>query len=350
MKCGIVGLPNVGKSKLFNALTSTARAQASNYPFCTIDPNIGTVAVPDKRLEVLAEKTKASRIIPADLTFVDIAGLVKGASKGEGLGNQFLSHIRQVDAILHVVRCFEGDIIHVEGRVNPVEDIDIIETELMLADLQSVEQRLAKKKGDLFSPLLKKAYDVLCQGEFASTASWEKQDKEQQLGLLTLKPMIYVCNTEEEKEKSLHFVEKVNKKAEEHGRPCLTLCHHLEAELAAFSAEEKRAFLQTLGWQEPGIDQVIRTSYAMLGLITFFTAGPKEVRAWTIANGTSAAEAAGVIHTDFQRGFIRAEIISYNDYVLYGNSGRAKEEGKMRSEGKDYIVQDGDVILFRFNV
>lgn len=354
MECGIVGLPNVGKSTLFNALTATATAQAANYPFCTIEPNVGTVCVPDHRLSALALCTGAPLEIPTQLTFVDIAGLVKGASQGEGLGNQFLGHIRKVDAIIQVVRCFEhDDIIHVSGKVDPLRDIDIIETELMLADLQSIENRLAKKKQDELFPLLKKAQDILGQGKWACKAPWTPQEAEQlhRLDLLTLKPMIYVCNISETPENnSPDLVASVEKYGQETGRPVIIVCNQLEADLAEFDAQEREVFLKEAGQTQTGLTKIIQCAYEVLGLTTYFTAGPKEIRAWTIQKGATSFDAAGVIHTDFQKGFIRAEVVAYDDYVASGSIAKAKEDGKWRSEGKDYLVNDGDVILFRFNV
>lgn len=347
MNCGIIGFPNVGKSTLFNALTATASAQAANYPFCTIEPNVGTVCVPDDRLSELAKRTLSSNIIPTQLSFVDIAGLVKGASQGEGLGNQFLTHIRQVDALLHVVRCFAGDVVHVSGRVDPLDDIAIIETELMLADLQSLEKRLSKKKQvDDQLPFLKKAYDALSNGLFAS-AVW--QPEYPQLDLLTLKPMIYICNVgEDDLRAEIEWVSKV--KAATRGRAVLTVCNQVEAEIALLPIIDQQSFLTAMGLKETGLSQIIRTTYEVLNLITFFTAGPKEVRAWPLLKGSTAFDAAGCIHTDFQKGFIRAEVIGYADYVAHNTAQAVKEAGKMRLEGKDYIMHDGDVVMFRFNV
>jgi GTP-binding protein YchF len=352
MECGIVGLPNVGKSTLFNALTATASAQAANYPFCTIEPNIGTVCVPDERLALLAEKAGSATVVPTQLTFVDIAGLVRGASQGEGLGNQFLSHIRQVDAILQVVRCFEDEnVIHVAGEVNPLSDIDIIETELMLADLQSLENRLSRKKKDEFHSLLEKAHAALSQGRFASEAAWDEQEKliVHRLDLLTLKPIVYICNISENHTDEA-LIAQVKAHAAPLKRPVIVVCNELESQMAVLSPPERSEFLTSLGIKETGLDQVIRAAYDILGLSTFFTAGPKEVRAWTVLKNASAFDAAGVIHTDFQKGFIRAEVISYQNYASCTSVAKLKEEGKVRLEGKEYRVQDGDVMLFRFNV
>lgn len=352
MECGIVGLPNVGKSTLFNALTATASAQAANYPFCTIEPNIGTVCVPDERLGLLAQKTGSATLVPTQLTFVDIAGLVRGASQGEGLGNQFLNHIRQVDAILQVVRCFEDEnVIHVAGEVNPLSDIEIIETELMLADLQSLENRLSRKKKDEFHPLLEKAHATLAQGRFAIEAPWDEQEAKivHRLDLLTLKPIVYICNTTEGNPDE-GLIAQVKAHAAPLKRPVIVVCNELESQMAILSPQERQEFLTSLGMKETGLAQVIRAAYDILGLLTFFTAGPKEVRAWTVLKDATAFDAAGVIHTDFQKGFIRAEVISYDNYVSCSSVAKLKEEGKVRLEGKEYRVQDGDVMLFRFNV
>lgn len=360
MKCGIVGLPNVGKSTLFNALTATASAQAANFPFCTIEPNIGTVCVPDPRLQQLAKCAGSQTIIPTKLTFVDIAGLVRGASQGEGLGNQFLSHIRDVDVIIQVVRCFENDdIIHVAGKVDPLDDIKTIETELILADMQSVEKRLGKKKPDDMHPLLIKAQQTLDQGLFASNTSWTAAERPllEHLNLLTLKPIIYVGNCDESLPgKRLEdilrdpCIARLHQHATQTQRPMLIVCNQLEAELASFDPQERQEYLATLGQPETGLDKIIRCAYDTLGLMTYFTAGPKEVRAWTVSQEATAWDAAGVIHTDFQKGFIRAEVVSFDDYVRLGSVAKAKEEGRWYSHGKEYKVQDGDVILFRFNV
>jgi ribosome-binding ATPase len=362
LKCGIVGLPNVGKSTLFNALTQTAAAQAANYPFCTIEPNVGEVAVPDARLDALAKIAASKEIIPTRINFVDIAGIVRGASKGEGLGNQFLANIREVDAIIHVVRCFEdGDITHVEGRVDPLADIETIETELMLADLESLEKRVAglekrakgaDKEAKETLVLVNAALPLLRDGKPARLVE-RKPDEEKlfaSLGLLTSKPVLYVCNVEEAAaDKGNAFSQKVKAQAAKEGARAAVVSAKIESEVAVLSAEEQAEYLDAIGLSEPGLNRVIREAYALLGLITYFTAGPKEARAWTIIKGTKAPGAAGVIHTDFEKGFIRAETISYADYVaLKGESG-ARDAGKLRLEGKEYIVSDGDVMHFRFN-
>ncbi len=360
-KCGIVGLPNVGKSTLFNALTQTAAAQAANYPFCTIEPNVGEVAVPDERQEKLAEIAGSKEIIPTRITFVDIAGLVRGASKGEGLGNQFLANIREVDAIVHVLRCFEDDdITHVEGGVDPVRDAEIIETELMLADLESLEKRLDRlekkaKTGDkeakYLASLMRKATDLLENGKPARLADIPpEQEKDwEALNLLTSKPVLYVCNVDEASAASGNaFSEKVQAMAEEQGAGAIVISAAIEEELAQLPEEERVEFLESLGLEEAGLDRLIKAGYDLLDLITYFTCGPKETRAWTVRRGTKAPQAAGVIHTDFEKGFIRAEVIAYEDYMACGGETGAKEAGKMRLEGKDYVVQDGDVMHFRF--
>lgn len=358
-KCGIVGLPNVGKSTLFNALTSTAAAEAANYPFCTIEPNTGRVAVPDKRLAVLAEIAGSAKIIPTQIEFVDIAGLVRGASKGEGLGNQFLSHIREVDAIVHVVRCFEDqDITHVEGKIDPIADSETVEVELILADIDSVEKRLPAlekkaKTGDKLAKeqieLLKKVLVVLAEGKPARVVA---DPGLKQLQLITSKPVMYVCNVKEEDAATgNHFSEKVMAKAATEKAPAVIISSQIEAEIASLSDEaEKQDFLATLGLEETGLSQIIRSGYSLLGLTTFFTIGPKEAHAWTVRQGALAPEAAGAIHTDFEKGFIRAETISYADYVQYKGEQGTKEAGRMRLEGKEYTVQDGDILHFRFNV
>jgi ribosome-binding ATPase len=362
-KCGIVGLPNVGKSTLFNALTQTAAAQAANYPFCTIEPNVGEVAVPDPRLDKLADIAKSTQIIPTRLTFVDIAGLVRGASKGEGLGNQFLANIREVDAIAHVVRCFEdSDVTHVEGKIAPLADIETVETELMLADLESLEKRvdnLAKKaKGNDKDArqqldLVNRSLALLRDGKPARLLE-RKADEERafgRLGLLTSKPVLYVCNVEESSASGGNaFSTQVFARAKEDGALAVVISAKIEAEIATLSREERKEFLDTLGLQEAGLDRLIRAGYQLLDLITYFTAGPKEARAWTVHRGTRAPVAAGVIHTDFERGFIRAETIAYDDYVALGGEAGARDAGKLRLEGKDYIVADGDVMHFRFNM
>jgi len=361
--CGIVGLPNVGKSTLFNALTATQAAEAANYPFCTIEPNVGRVAVPDARLEVLARVAKSGKIIPTQLEFVDIAGLVRGASKGEGLGNQFLGHIREVDAVVHVVRCFSGEVTHVEGSVDPLRDADIVETELMLADLESLERRVdaAQKKakgGDKDAKaLLDAAAPSLAALRDGKPARQAKVPEElmgafRQLQLLTSKPVLYVCNVEETAAaEGNEWSAKVAEKAKAEGAAHVIISAAIEAEVAALEeAADKAEFLQSLGLEETGLTRVIRAGYSLLDLLTFFTVGPKETRAWTVHRGARAPEAAGVIHSDFERGFIRAETIAYDDYVACNGEQGAKDKGLMRSEGKDYLVKDGDVFHFRFNV
>jgi GTP-binding protein YchF len=361
-KMGIVGLPNVGKSTLFNALTRTAAAQAANFPFCTIEPNVGEVAVPDARLDKLAEIAKSKQVIPTRMTFVDIAGLVKGASKGEGLGNQFLANIRETDAIAHVLRCFEdGDVTHVEGRVDPVADAQTIETELMIADLESVERRLANlsrkvRGGDKEAldqeRLLKAAQAALNEGRPARTVAVADEDLKQwrMLQLLTAKPVLYVCNVEEENAaKGNAQSARVAEMAAAEGNAHVVISARIEEEIAQLDDEEAAMFLEEMGLEEAGLDRLIRAGYELLHLQTYFTAGPKEARAWTIPVGTAAPQAAGVIHGDFEKGFIRAETIAYEDYVSLGGEVAAKEAGKMRSEGKAYIVKDGDVMHFLFN-
>ncbi|RMF32889.1 MAG: redox-regulated ATPase YchF [Alphaproteobacteria bacterium] len=358
-RCGIVGLPNVGKSTLFNALTRTAAAQAANFPFCTIEPNIGEVAVPDPRLERLARIAGSKEIIPTRLSFVDIAGLVRGASKGEGLGNQFLANIREVDAIAHVLRCFEGgDVTHVEGRVDPVADAQTVETELMLADLESIERRMQNlarkiKGGDKEAAaqarLLEAARAVLEEGRPARLAAIAEEDRPAlaRLQLLTTKPVLYVCNVDETAAATgnAHST-RVAEMAAAQGAGVVVISAAIEAEIALLEDEERAEFLADLGLAEPGLDRLIRAGYQLLGLITFFTAGPKETRAWTVPKGTLAPQAAGVIHGDFERGFIRAETISCDDYVAFGGEAGAREAGKMRLEGRGYVVQDGDVMHF----
>ncbi len=363
-KCGIVGLPNVGKSTLFNALTETAAAQAANYPFCTIEPNVGEVAVPDQRLDTLAELAKSAIIVPTRLTFVDIAGLVRGASKGEGLGNQFLANIREVDAIAHVVRCFEDtDVTHVEGRIDPIADIETIETELMLADLDSLERRvdaLSKKaKGNDKEAketketldLVNRALVLLRDGKPARLTERKPEEEKvfHTLGLLTSLPVLYVCNVDEASAAAGNaFSRKVEERAKAEGAAAVVISAKIEAEIAVLSREERADYLEAVGLKEAGLDRLIRAGYALLHLVTYFTAGPKEARAWTITRGTKAPQAAGVIHTDFEAGFIRAETIGYDDYVTHHGEAGARDAGKMRLEGKDYVVADGDVMHFRF--
>jgi ribosome-binding ATPase len=361
-KCGIVGLPNVGKSTLFNALTQTAAAQAANYPFCTIEPNVGDVAVPDDRLDQLSAIAGSQQIIPTRLTFVDIAGLVRGASKGEGLGNQFLGNIRECDAIAHVVRCFEdGDITHVEGKIDPLSDIDTIDTELMLADLDSLEKRVINlekkaKTGDKEAKealdLVNRALPLLRDGKPARMVK-RSQDEEaafQALQLITSKPVLYVCNVEEASaDKGNGFSERVFARAKAEGAKAVVVSAKIESEIAVMAQEDQKDFLDAVGLSEPGLNRVIREGYELLGLLTYFTVGPKEARAWTITKGTKAPAAAGVIHTDFEKGFIRSETIAYPDYVAFKGEAGAREAGKFRLEGKEYIVADGDVMHFRFN-
>ncbi|MEW5727005.1 MAG: redox-regulated ATPase YchF [Pseudomonadota bacterium] len=363
--CGIVGLPNVGKSTLFNALTQTAAAQAANYPFCTIEPNVGRVAVPDPRLDKLAAIAKSAKTIPTQLEFVDIAGLVRGASKGEGLGNQFLANIREVDAIVHVLRCFEDDDIkHVEDSVDPVRDAETIETELMLADLDSLERRIvplekkakggdkeAKAQVEVMAPILA----ALRDGKPARVVSFDGEDERRimkQLGLLTSKPVVYACNVEEGAAATGNALSaRVFEMAAKEGNSAVVISAAIEAEVAQLGTEEERKeFLETLGLEETGLTRVIRAGYDLLHLITFFTVGPKEARAWTVPVGAKAPQAAGVIHTDFEKGFIRAETISFADFIACNGEAGAKEAGKMRLEGKEYVVQDGDIFHFRFNV
>ena len=362
-KCGIVGLPNVGKSTLFNALTKTASAQAANFPFCTIEPNVGEVAVPDDRLDNLADIAQSANRIPARLNFVDIAGLVRGASKGEGLGNQFLANIRETDAIAHVLRCFEDDdITHVEGAIDPLADADTVETELMLADLESLEKRevtlrkkaAAKDKDALAElELVDLALAALREGQPARVADIP-QGRERDwknLQLITSKPVIYVCNVEEDSAATGNGLSaKVAEKAAAEGAEAVVISARIEEELAQIEDNERLEYLETLGLEEPGLNRLIRQGYALLDLITYFTAGPKESRAWTIKRGTAAPQAAGVIHTDFERGFIKAETIAYADYTEHQGEQGARDAGRLRQEGKDYIVEDGDVMLFRFNV
>ena len=363
-KCGIVGLPNVGKSTLFNALTRTAAAQAANYPFCTIEPNTGEVAVPDPRLKKIAAVAGSKEIIPTRIAFVDIAGLVRGASKGEGLGNQFLANIREVDAIVHVLRCFEDDdITHVEGRIDPVADAETVETELMLADLDSLERRIVQirkraqgkdKEAMTVLPVMEKALELLQAGKPARVMlkgiAAEDLRMLQGLNLLTSHPVLYVCNVAEKDAASGNeHTRAVEKMAEAQGARAVVISAAIEAEVAQLPDDEELEFLASMGLEEPGLDKLIRAGYELLDLITYFTAGPKETRAWTVAKGAKAPQAAGVIHTDFERGFIRAQTIAYNDFVALGGEVAAKEAGKARDEGKEYVVQDGDILLFKFN-
>ena len=361
-KCGIVGLPNVGKSTLFNALTQTAAAQAANYPFCTIEPNVGDVAVPDDRLETLSAIAGSKEIIPTRLTFVDIAGLVRGASKGEGLGNQFLANIRECDAIAHVVRCFEDDdITHVEGKIAPVNDIETIETELMLADLDSLEKRVpalekkAKTGGDKEAKelldLMTRCLVLLREGKPARVAAIKPEEQKAfvGLGLLSSKPVLYVCNVEEESaDKGNSFSAAVEARAKEEGAVSVVVSARIESEIAVMPQAEQADYLDAVGLAEPGLNRVIRAGYKLLHLITYFTVGPKEARAWTVSRGTKGPAAAGVIHTDFEKGYIRAETIAYDDYVAGKGEAGAREAGKFRLEGKEYVVADGDVLHFRF--
>jgi len=361
-KCGIVGLPNVGKSTLFNALTQTAAAQAANYPFCTIEPNVGDVAVPDPRMEALAKIAGSVEIIPTRITFVDIAGLVRGASKGEGLGNQFLATIREVDAVAHVLRCFQDDdITHVEGRIDPIGDAEVVETELMLADLESLEKRIkplekkansGEKEAKEQLALMMKAVTLLRDGKPARRADLSPEERApySQLGLMTAKPVLYVCNVEESAAaEGNEYSRKVEAKAKAEGARAVVISAKVEEEIAQLPNEERKDFLDSIGLEEPGLNRMIRVGYELLGLLTFFTVGPKETRAWTVTKGSRAPQAAGVIHTDFEQGFIRAETIAYPDYVAGKGEAGARDAGKFRLEGKDYVVADGDVMHFRFN-
>ncbi|MEO0327363.1 MAG: redox-regulated ATPase YchF [Pseudomonadota bacterium] len=364
-KCGIVGLPNVGKSTLFNALTKTAAAQAANYPFCTIEPNTGEVNVPDKRLSAISEIAKSKEVIPTRISFVDIAGLVKGASKGEGLGNQFLANIREVDAIVHVLRCFEDDdITHVDGRINPIEDADTIETELMLSDLESLEKRLDQtrkkatgkdKEAMTVLPMMEAAVKLLQEGNPArlllKDIAAEDLKTLKGLNLLTSKPVLYVCNVSEaDAADGNAHTKAVEERATIEEAQVVVISAAIEEEIAQLPEEDQPEFLEMNGLNESGLDRLISAGYRLLELITFFTAGPKETRAWTVRGGSKAPQAAGVIHTDFEKGFIRAQTIAYDDYVSFGGEVAAKESGKARDEGKEYLVQDGDVMLFKFNV
>ena len=362
LQCGIVGLPNVGKSTLFNALTQTAAAQAANYPFCTIEPNIGKVNVPDFRLEKLTKVAGSQEIIPAQIEFVDIAGLVRGASTGEGLGNKFLSHIREVDAIINVVRCFEDEnITHVEGQVDPLRDIELIQLELIIADMESLEKRspALEKKARLDKEAAaqietaKKVLEVLKDGKAARLTKIKAEEEKifKELQLITSKPQLFVCNLKEHELAGNKYSDLVEKFGQQNSYQVLKICAQIEAEVAGLETdEEKKEFLESVGLEETGLAQIIKSSYHLLNLITFFTVGPKECHAWTLKKDSSAPKAAGVIHTDFEKGFIRAETISYEDYVNLGGEEGAKTAGKLRLEGKDYITQDGDVFHFRFNV
>jgi len=361
-KCGIVGLPNVGKSTLFNSLTSGEIA-AENYPFCTIDPNVGVVEVPDPRLDELAAVVKPQKIVPTTMEFVDIAGLVAGASKGEGLGNQFLAHIRETDAIAHVVRCFENDdVVHVAGRIEPLADIEIINTELSLADLESVERAIERtskrlkagqdKESQRRMAVLERLRDCLDEGHRARNVALTDDERQlvRDLHLITTKPVMYVANVAEDGFENNPHLDQVRAKAATEGAVVVPVCAGIEAEIAQLDAADRAEFLHDLGYAESGLDQVIRAGYRLLDLLTFFTAGPKEVRAWTIRSGSTAPQAAGRIHTDFERGFIRAEVTAYDDFVALGGEHGARDAGKLRLEGKSYIVREGDVMHFRFNV
>ena len=363
-RCGIVGLPNVGKSTLFNALTETAAAQAANYPFCTIEPNVGRVAVPDERLDKIREIAASAQEIETQIEFVDIAGLVRGASQGEGLGNQFLANIREVDAIVHVLRCFEGgDVTHVEGRVDPIADAETVETELMLADLDSLERRVPNlikkaqqgdKEAKIEASVLSQALELLRASKPARLVQPKDHEEEmalQRAQLLTAKPVLYVCNVDEaDAAEGNALSAKVFEKAAAENAKAVVVSAAIESEIATLPSDEREAFLADLGLHETGLARVIRAGYELLGLITFFTAGPKEARAWTTHRGAKAPEAAGEIHTDFERGFIRAETIAYDDYIALNGEAGARDAGKLRQEGKEYVVKDGDVLHFKFNV
>ncbi|MCA1654533.1 MAG: redox-regulated ATPase YchF [Sphingomicrobium sp.] len=363
-KCGIVGLPNVGKSTLFNALTETQAAQAANYPFCTIEPNVGQVAVPDPRLDTLAAIGKSAKIIPTQLTFVDIAGLVKGASQGEGLGNQFLGNIREVDAIVHVLRCFENDDIqHVANKVDPIADAEVVETELLLSDLDSLEKRVPNlikrdqqgdKEARIGASVLGQALELLREGKPARLTRPKDEEEARifaQAQLITAKPVLYVCNVNEDEAASGNALsEAVFAKAKAEGANAVVVSAAIEADLVTMDMDERLVFLEEMGLHETGLARVIHSGYDLLHLITFFTVGPKEARAWTVEKGSKAPQAAGAIHSDFERGFIRAETIAYDDYVVLGGEAAARDAGKLRQEGKDYVVKDGDVLHFKFNV
>lgn len=361
-KCGIVGLPNVGKSTLFNALTRTAAAQAANFPFCTIEPNVGEVSVPDDRLDKIAAIGKSAEIIPTRLSFVDIAGLVKGAAQGEGLGNQFLANIREVDAIAYVLRCFENDdIVHVSNKIDPIADAEVVETELMLADMESLEKRIGglekrlrgqDKEAKVTLELVQRALAVLQDGKPARNVEIADDEKKafKELNLLTSKPALYICNVDEDSAADGNeMTKRVAEYAAEQNARSVIISAEIESELSQLEDDEQKEFLETLGLEEPGLNRIIREGYKLLNLQTYFTVGPKEARAWTVPVGTKAPQAAGVIHTDFERGFIRAQTIAYDDFVELGGEAAAKEAGKARDEGKEYVVKDGDIMLFKFN-